>query len=202
MADNRDDDQDIVETKNIDTEKVDYDLTEEADNTEVTEGSAKEPGKDEETDNLLNQLEASQKKAEEHWDQLVRLQAEMENLRKRNSKEVENARKFGLEKMAKELLSVRDSLEMGLNAAKAENVELEQIREGMDLTLKNLIQVMEKFDIVAVDPMGEKFNPELHQAMNTQETEGVEPNTVVMVMQKGYTLNDRLIRPALVGVSK
>ena len=202
MADNRDDDQDIVETKNIDTEKVDYDLTEQADNTEVTEGSAKEPGKDEETDNLLNQLEASQKKAEEHWDQLVRLQAEMENLRKRNSKEVENARKFGLEKMAKELLSVRDSLEMGLNAAKAENVELEQIREGMDLTLKNLIQVMEKFDIVAVDPMGEKFNPELHQAMNTQETEGVEPNTVVMVMQKGYTLNDRLIRPALVGVSK
>ncbi len=202
MADNRDDDQDIVETKNIDTEKVDYDLTEEADNTEVTEGSAKEPGKDEETNNLLNQLEASQKKAEEHWDQLVRLQAEMENLRKRNSKEVENARKFGLEKMAKELLSVRDSLEMGLNAAKAENVELEQIREGMDLTLKNLIQVMEKFDIVAVDPMGEKFNPELHQAMNTQETEGVEPNTVVMVMQKGYTLNDRLIRPALVGVSK
>ena len=202
MADNRDDDQDIVETKNIDTEKVDYDLTEEADNTEVTEGSAKEPGKDEETDNLLNQLEASQKKAEEHWDQLVRLQAEMENLRKRNSKEVENARKFGLEKMAKDLLSVRDSLEMGLNAAKAENVELEQIREGMDLTLKNLIQVMEKFDIVAVDPMGEKFNPELHQAMNTQETEGVEPNTVVMVMQKGYTLNDRLIRPALVGVSK
>lgn len=202
MADNRDDDQDIVETKNIDTEKVDYDLTEEADNTEVTEGSAKGPGKDEETDNLLNQLEASQKKAEEHWDQLVRLQAEMENLRKRNSKEVENARKFGLEKMAKELLSVRDSLEMGLNAAKAENVELEQIREGMDLTLKNLIQVMEKFDIVAVDPMGEKFNPELHQAMNTQETEGVEPNTVVMVMQKGYTLNDRLIRPALVGVSK
>ncbi|MCG8383439.1 MAG: nucleotide exchange factor GrpE [Gammaproteobacteria bacterium] len=202
MADNRDDDQDIVETKDIDTEKVDYDLTEEADNTEVTEGSAKEPGKDEETDNLLNQLEASQKKAEEHWDQLVRLQAEMDNLRKRSSKEVENARKFGLEKIAKELLSVRDSLEMGLSAAKGENTELEQIREGMELTLKNLIQVMEKFDIVAVDPMGEKFNPELHQAMNTQETEGVEPNTVVMVMQKGYTLNDRLIRPALVGVSK
>ena len=202
MADNRDDDQDIVETKDIDTEKVDYDLTEEADNTEVTEGSTKEPGEDEETDNLLAQLEASQKKAEEHWDQLVRLQAEMDNLRKRSSKEVENARKFGLEKIAKELLSVRDSLEMGLSAAKGENTELEQIREGMELTLKNLIQVMEKFDIVAVDPMGEKFNPELHQAMNTQETEGVEPNTVVMVMQKGYTLNDRLIRPALVGVSK
>ena len=202
MADNRDDDQDIVETKDIDTEKVDYDLTEEADNTEVTEGSTKEPGEDEETDNLLAQLEASQKKAEEHWDQLVRLQAEMDNLRKRSSKEVENARKFGLEKIAKELLSVRDSLEMGLSAAKGENTELEQIREGMELTLKNLIQVMEKFDIVAVDPMGEKFNPEFHQAMNTQEAEGVESNTVVMVMQKGYTLNDRLIRPALVGVSK
>ena len=106
------------------------------------------------------------------------------------------------EKIAKELLSVRDSLEMGLSAAKGENTELEQIREGMELTLKNLIQVMEKFDIVAVDPMGEKFNPEFHQAMNTQEAEGVESNTVVMVMQKGYTLNDRLIRPALVGVSK
>jgi molecular chaperone GrpE len=150
---------------------------------------------------LEAQLEAAQKKAEENWELVLRTQADMENLRKRTSRDIENAHKYGLEKIANELLAVRDSMELGLGAAQ-EDVDVKSLREGAELTLKMLVQVMEKFGIKQVDPEKQKFNPDLHQAMTMQESDELEPNTVIAVMQKGYTLNERLLRPALVTVSK
>ncbi|HHJ13844.1 MAG TPA: nucleotide exchange factor GrpE [Gammaproteobacteria bacterium] len=146
-------------------------------------------------------LTDARSKADEHWDQCLRLQAEIDNLRKRSERDLANAHKFALEKIAAELLPVRDSLEMGLAAA-AENADVDKLIEGGELTLKMLSSVMEKFNIKEINPINEKFNPDLHEAMSMQERDDVEPNTVVAVMQKGYTLNDRLIRPAMVMVSK
>lgn len=150
---------------------------------------------------LQEQLEAALKTAEENWDQLLRTKAEMENLRKRAQRDIENAHKFGLDKIANELLGVRDSMELGLGAAE-ESADVKSLREGAELTLKMLTQVMERFGIQEVNPVHQRFNPELHQAMTMQESDQLEPNTVIAVIQKGYTLNDRLLRPALVTVSK
>ncbi len=150
---------------------------------------------------MLAQLEEARAKAEENWDKLLRVQAEMENLRKRTARDLESARKYALEKFAGELLAVRDSLEMGLDAARGET-DVAKIREGTELTLKMLAQVMEKFGIEPVEPQGERFDPDRHQAMSMQENAELEPNTVLTVMQKGYLLNDRLLRPAMVIVSK
>lgn len=151
---------------------------------------------------LKSELAAVQLKADEHWDRLVRLQAEMENQRKRAQNDVGKARKFALEGIVGDLLPVKDSLEMGIAAAQAEDADPKSIAEGAELTLKMLGQVFEKNNIVEVNPVDEKFDPEFHQAMSMQEIEGKQPNTVASVMQKGYTLNERLVRPALVMVAK
>lgn len=152
------------------------------------------------TEALQLQLEDARAKADQHWDQLLRVQAEMENTRRRAERELENAHKYALERFAQELLPVRDSLELGLSAASSA-ADVEKLREGTELTLKMLTAAMEKYGIKLVDPMGEMFNPELHQAVTMQPSEQ-PPNTVVAVMQKGYTLNDRLIRPAMVVVAR
>lgn len=151
---------------------------------------------------LAKQLAEANRKAEEHFDRAARMQAEFDNLRRRTEKDLQNAHRFALEKFAKELLSVIDSLELGLSAAVSDSPDVLKLREGMDLTLKQLCGVLEKFNVVAVDPLGEKFNPELHQAMAMQPVENVEPNSVVRVFQKGYTLNDRLLRPATVIIAQ
>ena len=151
---------------------------------------------------LSAELEQARRKADENWNQVLRLNAEMENLRKRMQREVEGAHKFALEKFVTELLPVRDSLEMGLSAAHGGDGESDKIREGMELTLKQLVGAMEKFGVVQIDPKGERFDPQLHEAMSIQESADHDPNTVLVVMQKGYTLNDRLVRPAMVVVSK
>ena len=155
-----------------------------------------------EVEDLRQQLAQAEAKAAEHWDRLLRLQADMENQRKRAQNDVAKARKFALEGIVGDLLPVRDSVEMGLTAAQAPDAELTSILEGADLTLKMLAQVFEKNNIAEINPVDEKFNPEFHQAMSMQEVEGKAPNTVTGVMQKGYTLNDRLVRPALVMVAK
>ncbi|MCW8919317.1 MAG: nucleotide exchange factor GrpE [Gammaproteobacteria bacterium] len=148
-------------------------------------------------------LEDARAKADEHWNQVLRIQAELENTRRRAQADVEKAHKYGLEKFAQELLPVKDSLEMGLAAAEGSDHEIAaKLREGTELTLKMLIGVLEKFGVKEVNPLGQSFNPELHQAMSMQPSEEHAPNTVTLVMQKGYTLNDRLIRPAMVMVSK
>ena len=155
-----------------------------------------------ELDQLKKAVEDAEAKAAEHWDRILRMQAEQENQRKRSQRELENAHKYGLEKFVAELLPVKDSLEMGLDASTETSAEIGKIREGVELTLKMLNDVFEKFGVEAVNPDGEKFNPEHHQAMSMQENSEVEPNTVIGVMQKGYLLNQRLVRPAMVMVSK
>ncbi len=174
----------------------------------VVEGVVEEGAAPDETpshDELTLLLEDARSKADEHWDQLLRANAELDNLRRRARQDVENAHKYALEKFAQELLPVKDSLEMGLAAASDEadaSEALKQLREGTELTLKMLSAAMEKAGIKEIDPLGEAFDPGLHQAMSMQESEEHAPNTVIAVMQKGYQLNDRLIRPAMVVVSK
>ncbi len=150
-------------------------------------------------DSLEAQLEAAQAKASENWEHYLRAKAEMDNLRRRSVKDVENAHKYGTEKFATELLPVLDSMTMGLAT---ENASAETLREGMELTLNMLGKMMEKLGIEEIDPLNEKFDAAKHQAMSMQPNAEVEPNTVIAVMQKGYSLNDRLIRPAMVMVSK
>ncbi|QSA97697.1 nucleotide exchange factor GrpE [Methylococcus sp. EFPC2] len=151
---------------------------------------------------LIAQLEAATQKAEENWDKLVRAQAEMENLRRRTEKELQSAHKYALEKFAKELLAVVDSLELGIQAAAGDAPEVAKLREGNELTLKQLQSALERFNVLPVDPAGQKFNPEHHQAMAVEPTVGAEPGTVVKVFQKGYLLNDRLLRPAMVVIAQ
>ena len=148
---------------------------------------------------LEQQLEEAQQQAADHQDKMIRIQAEMENLRKRTERDVSNAHKYANEKFANELLQVKDSLELGLNA---DDIDLEKLKEGTELTLKMLSSAFEKFAIQEIDPTGEAFDPNLHEAMTMQESTEHEPNTVLTVMQKGYTLHGRLIRPAMVIVSK
>ncbi len=152
-------------------------------------------------DELQQELEEAQAKAEDNWNKLLRAQAELENLRKRSKRDLENAHKYAIERFVNELLPVKDSLELGVSHS-GENTNAEKLHEGMELTLKMLSQVMEKFNIEEVDPLGKPFNPDLHQAMTLQENTKLAPNTVTAVMQKGYVLNGRLIRPAMVIVSK
>lgn len=170
---------------------------------ENLEGSELDEGVDrEQQENVMALLEDARNKADDHWNQLLRTQAEMENLKKRSQRDIENAHKFALERFFQELLPVRDSMELGIDAAQGENVDPARLQEGMDLTLKMFTSVMDKFGIEEINPVDEKFNPDLHQAMSMQEVEGKEPNTVLTVVQKGYQLNGRLIRPAMVIVAK
>ncbi|WP_293645539.1 nucleotide exchange factor GrpE [Thiolapillus sp.] len=169
--------------------------------TETPENKASGNGEDLSHEELGRLLEDVRSKADEHWDQVVRTRAEMDNLKKRHQRELENAHKYGLEKFVGELLGVRDSLELGFNAAQ-ENHDVEKLLEGTELTLKMLADAMNKFGVEQIDPEGEPFNPELHQAMGMVPTNDVPPNTVVNVVQKGYLLNGRLVRPAMVMVSQ
>ena len=169
--------------------------------TEMTEGTG-DTGVHPEHAELNGMLEDARNKADEHWNQCLRLQADLDNLQKRSERELANAHKFALDRFSQELLPVRDSLEMGLSAFTEHDANTDRLREGVELTLQMLAGVMEKFGITDVNPRDEPFNPDFHQAMSMQEREDVAPNTVVTVVQKGYLLHDRLIRPAMVIVSK
>ena len=147
----------------------------------------------------LSELELIQAKADENWDRYLRTAAELENVRKRASKDVENAHRYALERFGRELLAVKDSLEMGLLAA--DNASVESLLEGSAATLKILGATMQQFGIDEVDPAGEPFDPSLHEAISMQPSEDVEPGSVVTVVQKGYSLNGRLLRPAMVVVA-
>jgi molecular chaperone GrpE len=151
---------------------------------------------------LLRLWKLRKKKRKKMKDQYLRAEAEMANLRRRVDKDVENAHKFGQEKLSKELLNVADNLERAIASAEGENIDATALKEGVEMTLKGLIDVFGKFNIEVIDPQGEPFDPQLHQAMSMVENPEVEPNTVIAVMQKGYQLHGRLIRPAMVMVSK
>ena len=149
-------------------------------------------------DQLRADLETAQAKADENWDTVLRMKADLENQRRRSEKQVSDAHKFAVKKFIEELLPVADSMEMGMAA----EGDVEQIREGVALTKKVFDTAMEKFGLEAVEALGEKFNPDLHQAMAMQPSEEYEEGHVSSVMQKGYTLNGRLVRPAMVMVVK
>ena len=152
---------------------------------------------------LQEQLDAAETAAGMARDELLRVQAEMQNLRRRTEQDIEKAHKFGQEKFSTELLAVMDNLERSAAAAEAsEDEAVQAIKEGVELTLKGFMDCFKRFNIEAVDPLGEPFDPQLHQAMSIQESPDAEPNSVIAVMQKGYTLHGRVIRPAMVMVSK
>jgi molecular chaperone GrpE len=175
--------------------------TEGAEEQDPAQGQAAEtPAEELSHEQLLLTLQDAKDKADQHWNQLLLARAEAENSRRRSERDVENAHKYALEKFVRELLPVKDSLELGL-AATGEGAEFEKLREGMELTLKMLGAALEKFGVAEVNPKGERFNPERHQAMAMQDSPAAEPNTVLTVYQKGYLLNERLIRPAMVVVS-
>jgi len=158
--------------------------------------------KDETDETMEQQLAKAQDTIKDYWDQMMRLRAEIENNRKRAERDVENAHKYALKTFVENLLPVIDSMEMGQAAATADNATLESIREGSELTVGMFVQVLEKNGLEQVDPLGEKFDPERHQAISMIDVENAESNTVVEVMQKGFLLNDRLVRPAMVVVAR
>ncbi len=187
-------DQETPESQ-VDAELEDTSINDEHLHTEVAEHEFT-------LEELKVELSKAQEKAQENWDKALRTQAEMENLKRRTQKDLEDAHKFALTNFAKEILPVFDSLVLGLQAATGDSEEVKKFREGSELTIKQFEALFTKFKIEAIDPIGEAFNPEQHQAMLMQEIENAEPNTVVNVFQKGYLLNGRLLRPAMVVVAK
>ena len=161
--------------------------------SEIAENSAED---------LSGLLEQARAKADEHFEQMMRAHAELENLKRRHARDLENAHKFALDKFVAELLGVWDSLELGHSAAQDEAADVQKLREGTELTLKMLSNAMAKFGVEQIDPINQPFNPEFHQAMSMQPRGDVPANTVVAVVQKGYLLNGRLVRPAMVMVSQ
>jgi molecular chaperone GrpE len=147
---------------------------------------------------LEQRLREAELNAQEHHDAWLRARAEADNIRKRSQTEIANAHKFAVENFATELLAVKDSLEAALAS---DNATVESLRSGVELTLRQLKSVFEKFNVKEVDPTGARFDPHRHQAISTADSDQ-EPNTVVQVLQKGYLLHDRVIRPALVIVAK
>jgi molecular chaperone GrpE len=151
---------------------------------------------------LEMELAEARAEAASHLDDFLRLRAELDNLRKRAARDVENAHKHGLERFMTELLPVKDSVALGLSAADGAEPDAEKLREGLELTLKLFDAASEKFGLRELNPEGQSFDPEYHQAMSMRDAAGVEPGTVIMVVQKGYLLNERLLRPAMVIVAQ
>ncbi len=151
---------------------------------------------------LQAQLAAEKEKANQYWERLLRLQAEMDNLQRRVERDVANAHKYALEKFVSELLPIVDSLERAIATHSNEESGAGSLLDGVSLTLKMFYAGLEKFGVQQVDPLSQPFNPELHQAVSTQVDCDAKPGTVIAVLQKGYLLNNRLVRPALVVVSK
>lgn len=151
---------------------------------------------------LLEKLAQAEAAAQEEKDRALRIAAEMENLRRRSALDVEKAHKFALEKFSGELLPVIDSLERALELSDRENEALKPTLEGVDLTLRSMLSTVSKFGVEAINPLGEPFDPNRHQAISMVENGQVAPNSVIAVMQKGYELNGRIIRPAMVMVAR
>ena len=164
--------------------------------TEAPETGSPETTEDADAEDAVSELRA---KVDENWDRYVRAAAELENVRKRAQRDVENAHRFALENFSKELLAVVDSLEMGLDAA--ESADVASLKDGSEATCKLLKATMQRFGVTEVDPEGEPFDPEYHEAMSMMPSADAEPGSVLTVIQKGYTLNGRLLRPARVIVA-
>lgn len=154
-------------------------------------------------DELVEKLCETDAKAKDYWERVLRMQADAENASKRAERDVVNAHKYGLEKFVQELLPIVDSLELAATSVPEDMKDAAQsVVEGVDLTLKMLYTAFEKFGVQQVNPVGEQFDPEFQQAIKMEEDPEAKPNSVISVLQKGYTLNNRLVRPALVVVAK
>ncbi len=153
-------------------------------------------------EDIEQQLLKAQTTIKDYWDQIMRLKAEIENSIKRSSRDIENAHKFALRNFAESLLPILDSMEMGQQAAESDKASLSSIAEGTQLTMSMFVQALEKHGLKQIDPVGESFDPDQHQAISIVEDKKAESNTVISVMQKGFSLNDRLVRPAMVVVAK
>lgn len=162
------------------------------------EKSAKKPLKSD----LLTQLSQAQQSAKDNWEKLLRSQADMENLKRRQSKDLENAHKFALDGFVKELLTVKDSLTIGLKTAHKKNASILHVIEGLEMTDKMFLSSLEKFGVVLINPENEVFDPKLHEAVTMVPNSDKKSNEILEVVQVGFTLNDRLIRPAMVVVAQ
>lgn len=186
-------DQENIEQPAVDTEgSVIEGVLEEAVGDDVVTGDV----------DLQAELEKANARADENWEKVLLAKADVENMRRRTQKDVEKAHRFSIEKFAKEMLPVVDSLELGLASAQTASADVNAIKEGIELTHKQLLDSLEKSGVKQVNPEGEIFNPELHQAISVVPSPDHESNTVIQVFQKGYTLNERLLRPAMVIVSQ
>ncbi len=195
---------DKAELANADQDQAEIETE---DDSDLQESVAEEKDVEEKADftleEVLEKLAEEKEGAVRAREDLLRVQAEMQNLRRRTEQDIEKAHKYGQEKFSTELLTVMDNLERALAAASDyEDETVKAIYEGVDLTLKSFTDCFNRFHIGSVDPMGEPFDPQLHQAVTILDNSDVEPNTVIEVMQKGYTLHGRVIRPAMVVVSK
>lgn len=170
--------------------------TEQNDDTQLSDEAAQQIYE------LKNALNEAQTKLKDQQEGVLRARADMENARRRAEAEVDKARKFALERFAGELLPVIDNLERAIEVGDGSNNAVKPLLEGVEMTLKSFISTIEKFGMTPINPQGETFNPELHQAMAMQESADHSPNTVMTVMQKGYELNGRLLRPAMVMVAR
>ncbi|SFL82700.1 nucleotide exchange factor GrpE [Marinobacter zhejiangensis] len=184
-------------------DQVEEELKEAAANAEQASAEAADAAQGEGAEE--SEVEALRAELQDSKEQMLRLQAEMQNIRRRAEQDVEKAHKFALEKFVKELLPVADSLEKAVESTEAQDVDgqvVASIREGVEMTLGLLMGSLGKFKVAQVNPVGEPFDPQLHEAMSMVPAPDAEPNSVVAVIQKGYTLNERLVRPAMVVVAK
>ncbi len=187
------------DANNPEAESADIEKTKEE--SVESENSQQELSLEQQIAQLTEALEKAESNALSHKDAALRAKAETENIRRRTEKEVSNASKFALERFAKEILGVVDSLEKALELP-AEDEALKSMRDGIELTYKLMVDTLKKFKIEQISPLGENFDPAFHEAMVMQESDEHDANTVMMVIQPGYQLNGRLIRPARVIVAK
>lgn len=184
-------------------EQVELEQTEQVESAEAESAEAQDEVTDiERIAQLERELATAKATIDQQKDSVVRAAAEVDNIRRRAAQDVEKAHKFALEKFVNELLPVIDNMERALMAADREQEVILPMIEGVEMTMKSFVDGVGKFGVEVIDPQGEAFNPELHQAMSMQPNADVAPNTVIAVMQKGYQLNGRLLRPAMVMVSQ
>ncbi|MDO6513781.1 MULTISPECIES: nucleotide exchange factor GrpE [unclassified Neptuniibacter] len=188
--------QDKQQTESVNDEQLD--AAEAAAEKLVDENEVSE---EQDAEKLAQELAAAVAEVESLKDQMLRIQAEAQNVRRRAEQDVEKAHKFGVEKFANEMLPIVDSLERAIEAF-GDDEALQPVREGVEMTMKMFLSGLEKFKMEQVSPLGETFDPALHQAMSMVDAPDAEPNSVIAVMQKGYTLHGRLVRPAMVVVAK
>jgi len=206
MSDKRDSrqDADAVKIKTYEDHSKDADSEQEAD-AEAAKKPAKKTGKKTDRNGeqeMAARLEAAEKEAGENYDRFLRISAEFENYKKRKDREATDFRKYANETLVKELLPVIDNLERAVETSADHEDAVNCILEGVDMTLKEILKVLEKFAVKAVDAVGNPFDPTYHQAVMQEESEDHPDNTVIKELQKGYTIHDRLLRPSMVVVAK